>query len=104
MVAKAHDPERQKRIDSQAEDIAELLGVDPEKVMTDGNYGVSLTPDQVDNLLNTVFANGHQKGYQKAISVLRDAGEKANVEGPERNLTRWAVMVAAASFLEGVPS
>jgi hypothetical protein len=104
MAAKAHDAERQKRIDEQAEEIAELLGIDPEKVMTDGNYGVSLTPAQVDNLLSTLFANGHQKGYELAIKKLRDSAEASNVEGPDRNLTQWAVMISAASFLEGATS
>ncbi|HEY6020528.1 MAG TPA: hypothetical protein VIY48_11765 [Candidatus Paceibacterota bacterium] len=99
-MAKPHDPERQKLIDEQADTIADLLGVDPESIMTDGNYGVSLTPDQMDKLLTTLFANGHQKGYERAISVLKNTAEEANTEGPHRNLDRWAICHAGASILE----
>jgi hypothetical protein len=50
-MARSHDSERQRRIDDQADKVAELIGANPETVMSDGNYGVSLTPDQLDKLL-----------------------------------------------------
>lgn len=48
------DPERQRRIDAQADLIADMIDVDPESVMTDGSYGVVLTPDQMDALLSLI--------------------------------------------------
>lgn len=40
-------------------------------------------------------------GYQLAIKTLRDAAEVSNTQGPDFNLTQFAVLVSAASFLEG---
>jgi len=97
-MAKPYDPERQKRINAQADKIANLIGADSETVMTDGNYGVTLTPNQMDSLW---FAISKQ-GFQNAIDLLRASAEAANVEGPERNLDRWAIYHASASFLDGV--
>lgn len=60
MAVKPHDPDRQRRIDDQADKIAELIGVDPETVMSDGNYGVALTPDQMDKLLALIPQDDEQ--------------------------------------------
>lgn len=92
-----HDAERKDRINAHADQIAQLINVPPERVMTDGSFGVVLTPNQVDLLFTAL----RSQGYQNAIDALKVNGETANVEGPERNLTTWAVMVSAASFLEG---
>lgn len=41
---------KERRIDQQTERVAELLNIDPEKVMYN-QHGISLTPDQADALL-----------------------------------------------------
>lgn len=40
------------RIDAQCDAFAEILGVDAEEIMFDPLYGVSLTPDQADAVLD----------------------------------------------------
>src|SRR4029453_13186139 len=45
--------EYRERIHAQAERIEALLGLPEETVMTYGDFGVILTPDQVDALLTT---------------------------------------------------
>jgi hypothetical protein len=51
---------KRKRIEDQADAIAELLGIDPEQVMLDPGYGVSLTVDQADQLIG--LARDHADG------------------------------------------
>jgi len=89
MTRKVPDAERMRRIDNQAENIAELIGADPEKVMTDGSYGVVLTPDQMDALFTRLIG----MGYQNAIDILKATG---NAPGGS------VEMVIVASFLEGI--
>jgi len=103
---KPHDPDRQRRIDDQSEHIAETIGVDPEKVMTDGNYGVTLTPDQIDALLPAI----RLRALNEAISFLMSRGQMlaANslaslrhvVSEPEERLTDGEISAQAA--VEGV--
>ncbi len=86
-----HDAERKERIAAHVNQIAQLINDPPKRVMTDGSFGVILTPNQVDLL----FAALKSQGFQNAIDVLKANGEA------ERDLTQWA-MVSAASFLEGI--
>lgn len=86
-------------VDEQAENVATLLGIDP-GVIARNDHGLMLSPNQIDLLLTEVFANGHRKGYEKAINALKAGAETANAEGPGHNLDLWAVYLAGASLLE----
>lgn len=88
-----------KKVYDSGDEIAKVLGVDPQTIALD-HRGVVLTPSQVSLLLTTVFANGHKKGYENAVSLLKSGAENANTEG---NLDRWAIYLAGAAFLEGQP-
>jgi len=90
---------RRQRINDQADKIAELIGDDPNNIACNFPYGVQLHPNQMDKLLALIKPDN---GYQNAIDVLKANGEMCNAPGPDHNLTQWAVMVSAASFLEGV--
>lgn len=72
MATKQHDPARQRRIDEQSEWVAGWIGADPESVMTDGNYGTILTPDQFDKTI----AHVRSMGFQDAIDLLRASGQE----------------------------
>lgn len=47
---------KRERMQTQADTVAELLGVDPEDVMFDSTHGVVLTPNQMDALLSMIPA------------------------------------------------
>jgi hypothetical protein len=95
------EPIRQQAIAEQAGKIADLIGTKIEDIRFDSN-GIKLDYEQMDLLMLELSDRASERGFQNAIDLLRSTGESANVQGPERNLTMWAVMVSAASFLEGV--
>jgi hypothetical protein len=89
-----------KKIYDAADKITRYIGGDRSEIALD-HRGVVLTPQQVDKLVVALIT----QGYKNAVTTLQEAGERADVEGPDRNLTAWAVYVSAASFLEkGLPT
>lgn len=87
---------RKELVIASAEKVAEVIGVEP-GTLARNDRGLVLSPNQIELLFTAIGARGRQMGFQNAIDVL-----KANGEGPDSNRTQWTVMVAAASFLEGL--
>lgn len=83
-----------KKVYDAGDKVARYLGANFQDIVLN-QQGVVLTPEQVNNLILALIA----QGFKNAITTLREAGDQANTE-PERNLTAWAVYVSASSFLE----
>lgn len=92
---------RKELVITSAEKVAAVIGVEPQ-TLARNDRGLVLSPNQIELLFTAIGAQSRQMGFQNAIDVLKANGETANIEGPDRNLTQWAVMVSAASFLEGL--